>query len=274
MCVLQHHVKRLLAYSTISHVGLLLVGAGLLRADAMAGAAWYLVGHAGVKAGLFVAAGGLLNRFETIDEHDLYGRGRSMHVSGAVFLLGGLGLAGLPPSGTWAGKALIDESGGHWVLALGVVTSALTAGAVLRVWLRVYRGAGRSRPGASEPHHRETEFALSRVPWTMVAPGVFLVLAGLLLGLLPSRVFVHAVAPLTHPPAPAPVPAPWTATSVVSGLLAVVLAFAVAALGIRGRLPRIAPLHRLHSGHVGDYVAWLLFGAAVIGIAVAVPTLG
>jgi multicomponent Na+:H+ antiporter subunit D len=36
----------------------------------------------------------------------------------------------------------------------------------------------------------------------------------------------------------------------------------------------VVGLERLHSGHVGDYVAWLLFGAAVIGIAVAAPTLG
>ena len=36
----------------------------------------------------------------------------------------------------------------------------------------------------------------------------------------------------------------------------------------------VVSLERLHSGHGGDHVAWLLFGAAVIGIAVAAPTLG
>jgi multicomponent Na+:H+ antiporter subunit D len=272
MCVLQRHIKRLLAYSTISHVGLLLVGVGLLHEDALAGAAWYLAGHAGVKAGLFVGAGALLNRFETVDEHDLHGRGRSMHVAGAIFLLGGLGLAGLPPSGTWAGKALIEESGGHWILALGVTASALTAGAVLRVWLRVFRGAGPAHPDEDEPpqpdatRHKdaETEFKLSRLPWTMLAPGVLLVLAGLLLGLVPGGVIGGAVEPFTHLPGPAP--APWTVTGVASGALAVLLAFAVAVLGIRGRVPRAAPLHRLHSGHVGDYVAWLVAGVTVFGL--------
>jgi len=196
MCVLQRHIKRLLAYSTISHVGLLLVGLGVLRSHALAGTAWYLIGHAGVKAGLFVGAGALLNRYEAVAEHDLRGRGRPMRVSGAIFLAGGLGLAGLPPSGTWAGKSLIEEAGGHWVSALAVTSSALTAGAVLRVWLRVFRGAGPPLPGHDEQHEPETEVKLTRLPWTMLAPGVLLVLAGLLLGLLPGSVPGRAVAPL------------------------------------------------------------------------------
>jgi multicomponent Na+:H+ antiporter subunit D len=192
-----------------------------------------------------------------------------MHVAGAIFLLGGLGLAGLPPSGTWAGKALIEESGGHWVLALGVTASALTAGAVLRVWLRVFHGAGPPPPGGAEPpatRHKdaETEFKLSRLPWTMLAPGVLLVLTCLLLGLVPGGVIGRAVEPFTHLPGPAP--APWTVTGVASGALAVVLAFAVAALSIRGHVPRAALLHRLHSGHVGDYVAWLVAGVTVFGV--------
>jgi multicomponent Na+:H+ antiporter subunit D len=45
-----------------------------------------------------------------------------------------------------------------------------------------------------------------------------------------------------------------------------VLAIGVAALGIRGYSPRAAVLHRLHSGHIGDYVAWLMAGATVFGL--------
>jgi multicomponent Na+:H+ antiporter subunit D len=266
MCVLQRHIKRLLAYSTISHVGMLLVGLGLLHGDAPAGAAWYLLGHAGVKAGLFVGAGALLNRYETVDEHELRGRGRSMPVTGAIFLLGGLGLAGLPPSGTWAGKTIIEEAGGPWVLALAVTASALTAGAVLRVWLRVFRGMGAETPTAGGARHEdaETRVRLSRLPWTMLAPGVLLTLTSLLLGLLPGAIFEHAVASFTH--LPTPVPAPWTFSGVASGLLAALLATGVAALGIRGHIPRAALLHRLHSGHVGDYVAWLVAGVTAFGL--------
>lgn len=266
MCVLQRHIKRLLAYSTISHVGILLLGLGLLHEDAPAGAAWYLLGHAGVKAALFVGAGALLNRYETVDEHELCGRGRAMPVTGTIFLLGGLGLAGLPPSGTWAGKTIIEEVGGPWILVLAVTASALTAGAVLRVWLRVFRGMGAQSPATGRPRHEdaETQARMPRLPWTMLTPGVVLALAGLLLGLLPGTVFGHAAASFTH--LPTPPPEPWTISGVTSGLLSVALAAAVAALGIRGLLPRAAFLHRLHSGHVGDYVAWLLAGVTMFGL--------
>lgn len=76
MCLLQHHVKRLLAYSTISHVGLLLVGVSAGTHDALSGTAYYLAGHAGVKGALFLAAGALLNRLQTVDDRELRGRGR------------------------------------------------------------------------------------------------------------------------------------------------------------------------------------------------------
>jgi multicomponent Na+:H+ antiporter subunit D len=265
MCVLQRHIKRLLAYSTISHVGLMLIGVALLDRDALAGAATYLLGHAGIKAALFAATGLLLNRYETVDEHDLYGRGRSMPVTGTIFLVGGLGLAGLPPYGTWAGKAMIEEAGGPWVTALAVVASALTAGAVLRVWLRVFRGAGPApETGAGRHEEAETGFRLSRLPWTMVAPGAVLALAGLLLGLLPSGVIGHAV--LAYARLPGPPPEPWTAAGVLSGVLAALLAFGVAVLSLRDHVPRAAVLHRLHSGHIGDYVAWLVAGVTVFGV--------
>ncbi len=265
MCVLQRHIKRLLAYSTISHVGLLLVGVAFFGKDALAGSVAYFLGHAGVKAALFVGAGALLNRHESVDELDLHGRGRAMPVTGLIFLLGGLGLAGLPPSGTWAGKAIIEETGGMWVTVLAVAASALTAGAVLRVWLRVFRGAGPStRSGADHQEDSETGRPLSSLPWTMLAPGVVLAVAGLTLGLLPGTVIGHAVESYTH--IATPPPSPWTISGVTSGVVATLLAFEVAFLGVRGPSPRAALLHRLHSGHVGDYVAWLAAGCALFGL--------
>ncbi len=59
---------------------------------------------------------------------------------------------------------------------------------------------------------------------------------------------------------------PWTPEGLASGLLATALAFGVAALGVRGHIPKAALLHRLHSGHVGDYVAWLVAGVTVFGL--------
>ncbi|MFI0447092.1 complex I subunit 5 family protein [Actinomadura sp. 6N118] len=295
MCVMQRHIKRLLACSTISHVGFMTTAVAMADPHALTGIAFYLAGHAGVKSALFLGAGALLNRFETVDEHELHGRGRDMRVTSVVFLLGGLGLAGLPPSGMWAGKALIEHASleaGWWWLALGAaLASALTAGAVLRVWARVFRGAGH-RDAHTEEHEEpetQTHTPLLRLPWTMLAPGLLLLGAALVLGLVPGRgiasaaesfadpgayaaLVLHGVAPSTT----AEPPHPWTISGLFTAAVSIGLAVLVAALGLRG-LRRYRPvravaarLHDLHSGHVGDYAAWLVAGVALLALLTAV----
>ncbi len=81
MCVLQRHIKRLLAFSTIAHVGMFVCGVGLLGAKALAGVAVFIVGHGLTKAALFMICGILLHRFRTVDEYDLHGRGRARYGS-------------------------------------------------------------------------------------------------------------------------------------------------------------------------------------------------
>src|SRR5207248_1084428 len=76
MCLAQRHLKRLLAFSTISHTGTFLLGLGLLTPAGLAASARYVPEHALLKGALFMAAGILLHRFGTVDEHDLRGRGR------------------------------------------------------------------------------------------------------------------------------------------------------------------------------------------------------
>ena len=57
MCWFQRHLKRLLAFSTVSHVGMLLVGLALFRPEATAGAAVYVLGHGLIKGALFLSVG-------------------------------------------------------------------------------------------------------------------------------------------------------------------------------------------------------------------------
>ncbi|GAA4386190.1 hypothetical protein GCM10023088_56800 [Actinomadura verrucosospora] len=308
MCVLQHHIKRLLAYSTISHAGLLLLGVAAGTPAALSGTAYYLAGHAGVKGALFLAAGALLNRYQTVDARDLRGRGRVMPVTGAVVLIGGLCLAGLPPSGLFAGHSVTEhavlEQGWWWFTPLSIAASAVTAGAVLRVWLVVWRGMhprrdpGQNGPAEEDEHEGpETPVTLTSIPWVMVTPAVALLAAGLAIGLLPGGPVADAATlfadrdayaalvldgRLTHPHAP---PAePWTAAGLAGSAVTVLLALAVAAAGVRraAHTPSAAPsaraplgravgaatrrLHEMHSGHVGDYAAWLTAGVAVLAL--------
>ncbi|PBC59867.1 NADH dehydrogenase [Streptomyces sp. Tue6028] len=281
MCWYQRHIKRLLAYSTVAHMGLFVIGIGSLTPEADDGTALYILGHAGVKAALFACTGILLDRYGSVDEHALYGRARSLRGVAVLFVLGALGLAGLPPFGTGLGKAVTEEAVGGPLSVVFVVVSAVTAGAVLRVAAHVFLGAGPEPRDVSayettgireEP---ETRHRLSRVPDTMTVVPALLLAGSLAVGAVPgvARLVGHAVSEagsggaFTSPH--------WTPAGVLLGLLSTVLALGLAALAVSrpepfGEQPWTEPLRRLQSGHIGDYVAWTLAGATLLG-ALALP---
>ena len=178
----QDDLKLLLAYGTVSQLGLLtvLVGVGT-RSAAMAGIAM-LVAHALFKASLFLTVGVIDKQAGTRDLRELSGVGRSMPVLAVGALLAAASMAALPPMAGFVAKesafgALLDVSDGGdgtglagwagWLLVAGVTAgSALTVGYTARfAW-----GAFASKPG---------------VPATRaVAPSIGFVLAPALLGVL------------------------------------------------------------------------------------------
>lgn len=68
MALGQRHLKRLLAFATVSHVGLLLIAGALLTPDGLSGAAIFTLADGLVKAALFLAVGVLQHRRRTVDE--------------------------------------------------------------------------------------------------------------------------------------------------------------------------------------------------------------
>ena len=156
MCFVQRHIKRLLAFSTISHVGLFLCGIGLLSAQGLAAVATYVIGHGLTKAALFMLCGVLLHRFGTVDEFDLHGAGRALPLVGVLFGIGGLLLAAVPMTTSFFGKSLLDgaaiDGGYPWLPVVFVVSSIATGGAVLRVGGRVFLGWGAGEPRGGERH--------------------------------------------------------------------------------------------------------------------------
>ncbi|MGJ5756278.1 multisubunit sodium/proton antiporter MrpD subunit [Streptomyces puniciscabiei] len=282
MCWYQRHIKRLLAYSTISHTGLFLVGLGILTPQGDDGAALYILGHAGVKAALFACAGVLLDRYGCLDEHTLYGRARELRATAVMFAVGGLGLAGLPPFGTGLGKAVTEEAVGGPLTVVYVVASAITGGAVLRVTARVFRGLG-PRPEEADAdletsgseEEPETTGPLSRIPDTMTTVPAVLLAAALAVGAVPGFGDLVARSVNEAGSGGAHASAQWTAHGVLLDLLSTGLAVGLAGLAVTRPHWTAAPdwsrpLRRLQSGHVGDYVAWLLMGATVLG-ALALP---
>jgi multicomponent Na+:H+ antiporter subunit D len=299
MCASQRHLKRLLAYSTIAHSGVIACGIGLLSGPGLAAAGLYAAGHACAKGALFLVTGILLNRFETLDEHELHGRGRDMRVAGTTFLVGGLALAGLPPFGTWAGKAAFGtafaDAHAEWLELVAVLVSALTGGAVLRAGMRIFLGLGEvPDPGPDTHEEPEGDRRPRRDAWRVLAPPIALLVVATTLAVSPGvaagaaragaamidrPTYVRAVlygAPGTHPAVSAePF---WHLSAVGLGLLGAVLAVAFAVAGLwPSRRPApvigalipvrraVGGLHVLHRAHVGDYVSWVLVGFTVLG---------
>ena len=188
-CFRERHLKRLLAFSTISHAGMFLAGIGLLTPLGLAGAALYVAGHALVKAALFLCVGIVLHRLHSVNETVLHGQGRRLRVTGVVFTLAALGLSDLPPFATFLGKGWIEDSaatrGMVWVTVVFVASSVLVGGAVLRVAGGVFYGLG--DPPSEDPEMAkeaseetsETDEAKQRTPLSMIVPAAVLVVAAL-----------------------------------------------------------------------------------------------
>ncbi len=97
----QGNFKRLLAYSSIEHMGLVALGVGFGAPLAVAGALLHVITHASAKGLAFLGAGSLLRRYDTKEIDGVTGAGRLMPWTGPMFLAAVLALSGLPLSGVF-----------------------------------------------------------------------------------------------------------------------------------------------------------------------------
>jgi hydrogenase-4 component F len=104
--VIQRHYKRMLAYSSIEHVGLISVGLALGPLGAFA-ALLHVVNHAVAKAMSFLLAGRILRRYQTSEIGGVTGLLRVMPWTGPLFAIGILALVGLPPFGLFVSEFLL-----------------------------------------------------------------------------------------------------------------------------------------------------------------------
>jgi hydrogenase-4 component F len=95
--VVQHDVKRLLAYSSMEHVGIITTATGIGGKLGLFAALLHLINHAAAKSAMFLGAGTLIQRLGTRNIQRLGGAGRAAPGLAALVLLGGLALAGSPP---------------------------------------------------------------------------------------------------------------------------------------------------------------------------------
>lgn len=288
----QSHVKRLLAYSTISHAGVILVGVGLLDSKSLAGAAGLVLSHGLLKAGLFLAAGVLFVRCKGIDELRLRARGRGQWSLATLWFLGAIGLIGLPYVGAYIGHAQIDEGAKlqqmAWIAPVLMVASGIASAAILRAGARIFLGWGaRDDALLTQQPPEEPADGSGNVPAMLTVTAVLIGL-GLVVSVVPGlgqraergaelfrdrAGYADTVLRRTPPKPRERLPfavMPTGTGSVLYGLGAGVLAVGLASFGLWHRRVRwlespFGALKLVHTGVIGDYVMWLTVGTALLG---------
>ena len=208
-------IKRVLAYSTISQLGYMMIGIG--TGGYVAGL-FHLMNHAFFKSQLFLGAGSVHHSSNTFDMRSMGGLRRYMPLTFWTFLIGSLSLCGLPPfSGFWSKDEILRSAWDDNILlfALGFATVFLTAFYMFRAIFLTFFGSYRGGEAAELPdgggpvyfaqqQHEEAELtalpspSASREvpesewrshtphesPWVMVLPLVVLAVPAVLTGFL------------------------------------------------------------------------------------------
>jgi multicomponent Na+:H+ antiporter subunit D len=276
MALAQDDLKRLLAYDTISQIGIVMIGFATGNASGVAGAVYHLVNHAAFKALLFLAAGAVVHRTGLTRLSELGGLARRMPVATAAFVLGALSIAGIPPLNGYVSLSLIhsglqqDHETIPYVLTLAA--QVITAAALGRAaWLGFFR----PRAGAYEWQEQMKPGMLT----ALVSLGAGCIAFGAAGPAVLARLMAPAAASLLHPgryaravlagsgrlPAlrvPFDYGSPAELASVgISVVIAAALAWAY--LRIREPLP-VRLLRAAHTGSANDYAGYAIAGTLMV----------
>ena len=175
--LVQHDIKRMLGYSSVEHMGIIVLAVGIGGPVALYAAMLHLVAHSLTKSSLFFAAGSVVQAFKTRSMHRMRGLIRVTPVAGSVLLVGAFALVGFPPfamfsseygavAGSFAhGRAIIGVAG----ILLGALAGVSLLSHVIQIAYREpRRGVTVRRLPAPAVLSIVTPLAL--MVWVSVAP--------------------------------------------------------------------------------------------------------
>ncbi|HJU12691.1 MAG TPA: NADH-quinone oxidoreductase subunit L, partial [Candidatus Binataceae bacterium] len=231
IAIVQPDIKRVLAYSTISQIGYMMLGVGV---GAFAAGIFHLMTHAFFKSLLFLCAGSVIHALDgEQDMNRMGGLRHQMPITWVTMLIAGLAISGIPPFAGFFSKDLIlayaYSSGQLWLWALGIVTVGLTAVYMFRLLFMTFHGE--SRVDAARAHHIHEAPPVMTIPLMVLA--LFSIIGGwvgLPEGLWWGNAFGRFLAPI------APTVTPGRGAAVGGGGLpppaASAIAFVLAVIGI------------------------------------------
>jgi NADH-quinone oxidoreductase subunit L len=188
-------LKKILAYSTVSQIGYMMLAMGIAGLGATAdftqglsAALYHLLSHAIFKACLFLAAGALIHAADSKYISDMGGLRGRMKITFAACLIAVASLSGIPPfSGFWSKDAVLGAAWGAGQYALfivGALTAGMTAFYSFRMLGLVFFGeksAGLEK-AEKEGHHMKEPSPIMWVPYAALAAGTILIGLASLIG--------------------------------------------------------------------------------------------
>lgn len=184
IALVQNDIKRILAFSTLSQLGYMVMAMGV---GAMTAGMFHLMTHAFFKSLLFLGAGSVIHALA--DEQNIWNMGRlsrKMPITTWTFVIGALALAGIPPlSGFWSKDEILlgtYASGHFWLYMLGTIVAFLTAFYMFRLIFVAFFG---SREAGEHAHES---------PAVMTVPLLILAVLAVIAGLVGSPVMDYAFA--------------------------------------------------------------------------------
>lgn len=145
--LVENDIKRILAYSTISQLGFILMGLSIGNKLAAAGGLLYILMHALAKAGLFLCAGIIEQKKHTKDIRQMGGLISSMPITAVSFLICSFSIMGIPPLGGFFSKYMVisgaASSGNQWITLAFIIAAVLTIIYLFRAFTMVFLGTPR-----------------------------------------------------------------------------------------------------------------------------------
>jgi hydrogenase-4 component F len=150
LMVVQKDLKRLLAYSSIEHMGIVAIGIGLGGTLGLFAALLHTFNHSVAKALMFFTAGNVKENFGTLRMKGIHGMARSLPWTSASFVLGSLAIVGLPPFGLFISELMIltaaFRASRYFVAVLMLAALSVVFGALLHHFQHMLAGKPQRAP--------------------------------------------------------------------------------------------------------------------------------
>jgi proton-translocating NADH-quinone oxidoreductase chain N len=143
-------MKRIIAYSTVSQIGFILLGFGISNGVGCAGALLYILMHGLAKGGLFLCAGIIEQNTKTKDITKMGGLIATMPITAFSFLICAFSVMGIPPFGGFFSKYLVfagaTNSGNVWIIGMFLFGAFLTLIYLFRIFNLIFLGEAQKPP--------------------------------------------------------------------------------------------------------------------------------